>query len=305
MIQFCEVMAGRQMMLRRARGYAPLPVPFRPASARCRREERALSGETAAVRIEKEPVVLAVGAHLKNTVALGIGQQAYISQHIGDLESPQAYAAFQKVIADFKAFYQVAPEPSRRISIRITCPASMRHRAVCRSSPCNTTTRMCCPAWLSTGWMIRCSESAGMARERAWTGRFGGEFLSIHREGFERVAHWRTFRLAGGDAAVKEPRRSAAGVLYEMLGAAGLELTDCPSLQSFSRQELNVVATMLQRGVHAPVCSSVGRLFDAVASLVGLRQRSAFEGQAAMDLEFARKAGGRRSYPILLDGAAR
>jgi hydrogenase maturation protein HypF len=117
---------------------------------------------------------------------------------------------------------------------------------------------------------------------------WGGEFLQVEAGGFTRVAHLRTFRLPGGDRAAREPRRAALGVLYELFGDM---LADEPLVR------------MLRGGVNSPRTSSAGRLFDAVASLIGLRDRCSFEGQAAMELEFAaEREPSDEMYPVELSG---
>ena len=110
---------------------------------------------------------------------------------------------------------------------------------------------------------------------------------SVTDTGFSRVAHLRTFRLPGGEAAIKEPRRAALGLLYALAGDDAFAMTDLPPVQSFSPSQLRVIRTMLANGFNAPITSSAGRLFDAIAAIVGLRQTSSFEGQAAMELEWA------------------
>jgi hydrogenase maturation protein HypF len=116
---------------------------------------------------------------------------------------------------------------------------------------------------------------------------WGGEFFLVTETSCERVAHLRQFRLPGGDRAVKEPRRTALGLLYEMFGEAAFAMADAAPVQAFSPAELGLLKTMLARSLNSPLTSSVGRLFDAAASLAGLRQQVRFEGQAAMELEFA------------------
>jgi hydrogenase maturation protein HypF len=116
---------------------------------------------------------------------------------------------------------------------------------------------------------------------------WGGEFLLAREDGFERVAHLRTFRLPGGEAAIRQPRRSALGALYEMGGLKALEQSDLAPLRDFPESELAVIRQMLVKDLHSPTTSSAGRLFDAVAALAGIRQQSTFEGQSAMELEFA------------------
>jgi hydrogenase maturation protein HypF len=116
---------------------------------------------------------------------------------------------------------------------------------------------------------------------------WGGEFLLTTPNSFRRIGTIRPFKLPGGASAIKEPRRSAVGALYEIFGDSLFDRTDLIPLRSFGRHELAVIQRMLSKGINAPTASSVGRLFDAVASIVGLRQRVTFEGQAAMELEFA------------------
>ncbi|HEU5401850.1 MAG TPA: carbamoyltransferase HypF, partial [Terriglobales bacterium] len=114
---------------------------------------------------------------------------------------------------------------------------------------------------------------------------WGGEFLWVGEAGYERAAHLRTFGLAGSEKAVKEPRRSALGVLYELFGADLADKQCLPPIASFPPAELNTIVAMLEHGLNSPRTSSAGRLFDAVASLLDLRQIVRFEGQAAMELE--------------------
>jgi hydrogenase maturation protein HypF len=116
---------------------------------------------------------------------------------------------------------------------------------------------------------------------------WGGEFLLTDEESFQRAAHFRQFRLPGGDAAVREPRRTALGVLYEIWTDNVISDRRLAPIASFSNSELTVIAQMLSKGINSPLTSSAGRLFDAVASILGLRQRVTFEGQAAMELECA------------------
>jgi hydrogenase maturation protein HypF len=134
---------------------------------------------------------------------------------------------------------------------------------------------------------------------------WGGEFILVREGEARRVATLRPFPLPGGDAVVREPRRSALGLLFALAGPERLARADLLPLQEFNDPERDVLAAMLRKGVNAPLCTSAGRLFDAVASLIGIRQVCAFEGQAAMELEFA---AGRElpsePYPFLLDRAA-
>src|ERR1035441_1824433 len=106
---------------------------------------------------------------------------------------------------------------------------------------------------------------------------WGGEFLRITPEGFERVAHLRTFRLPGGEKAVKEPRRVALSILHETFGVDLRECGGVAVLQAFSTEERRLLDEMLERGLRSPRTSSAGRLFDAVASIIGFGRASWFE----------------------------
>ncbi len=128
---------------------------------------------------------------------------------------------------------------------------------------------------------------------------WGGEFLLVERGKWRRVGHLRRFRLPGGEAAVREPRRAAIGLLVEAFGPAALDMSGLAPVTAFSKAERTVMARMVQRGVNAPETSSAGRLLDAFAALCGLRQVNAHEGQAACMLEWA--AGDRpaeAAYPF-------
>jgi hydrogenase maturation protein HypF len=262
-----RVIMGRELVMRRARGYAPLPVQLPEAVS--------------------EPI-LAVGAHLKNTIALAVGRNAFVSQHIGDLETRQSLEAFRRVVADFQSMYEATPalvacdmhpdyfstEEGRAMGPDVV--EVQHHHAHVMS--CMTENQLEGEV-LGVPW-----DGTGFGTDgTVW----GGEFLISRGVGFERFASFRPFRLPGGEKAIKEPRRSAAGLLYELFGEEFLQHKDNLSLSEFTVAELSVVHQMLKRGVNAPLTSSVGRLFDAVASIIGLRQRNTFEGQAALELEFA------------------
>jgi hydrogenase maturation protein HypF len=116
---------------------------------------------------------------------------------------------------------------------------------------------------------------------------WGGEFFLVTDESVERIAHLRPFRLPGGDKAVKEPRRTALGLLHEISGDKVFEQKKLAAVAAFLPAELGTLRTMLAKKLNSPVTTSMGRLFDTVASLINLRQQIRFEGQAAMELEFA------------------
>jgi hydrogenase maturation protein HypF len=219
---------------------------------------------------------------------MSVGAQVFVSQHIGDLETEQALAAFRQVIADFGRLYRVAPDLvacdahpdylstayARQTGLPVV---SVQHHEA-HVLACMAENELDAPV-LGVSW-----DGTGFGPDgTVW----GGEFLLVTADGCERRAALRTFGLPGGDQAVKEPRRSALGLLYEALGADVFGRTDLAPVAAFKAGERTVMASLLARGVRAPRTSSAGRLFDAVASLVGLQQRVRFEGQAAMALQFA------------------
>jgi hydrogenase maturation protein HypF len=263
--------------------------------------------------VRNDKTVLAVGAHLKNAVALAVGDQVFLSQHIGDLETEQAHAAFHRVISEFKKLYATNPEViaadlhpdylSTKFILASRAPQIFQtQHHVAHVLSCMAENEIEPPA-LGVAWDGTGYGCDGMI--------WGGEFFIVTDESVERVAHLRPFRLPGGDAAVKEPRRAALGLLFEHLGDAVFQRDDLATVGAFADAELTALRAMLTRGLNAPWCSSVGRLFDVVASLISLRQRMCFEGQAATELEFAldgirtdaayEMAIGNRQSPIQLD----
>ncbi len=126
---------------------------------------------------------------------------------------------------------------------------------------------------------------------------WGGELLQVTERGWRRAAHLRPFPLPGGDAAIREPRRAALGLLYAAFGADAFARTELPPVAAFAAKDRAVLRRMLDRKVNTPRTSSMGRLFDAFAALCGLRQRTRYEGEAAIVFEWAAADG--RGGPAL------
>ncbi|HQZ96853.1 MAG TPA: carbamoyltransferase HypF [Pyrinomonadaceae bacterium] len=261
-----RIMAGRQSIVRRSRGFAPLPITVNERSA----------------------PTLAVGAHLKNTVAASSGYQIFLSQHIGDLETPQAMDAFRNDIDSIEDLYDISPE-------LIACDEHPDYLST-RYARSQMVPRIAVQHHYAH--ILSCmaeNDLEGSVLGIAWDGTgyggdgtiWGGEFLRVDADGFTRAAHFRTFPLPGGDKAVREPRRVALGILFEELGDHVFSMDDLHPVKSFDTSELALIKSMLVKHINSPMTSSVGRLFDAVSSIIGLRQTVRFEGQAAMELEFA------------------
>lgn len=267
-----QVVDGRPMVLRRARGYVPEPVPCDQPTA-------------------IEPL-LALGGHLKNTIALSVGEKIVMSQHLGDLVSPAARQGFSNAIHDYLTLFQVEPAA-------IICDAH--------------------PDYASTVWAEEQASARGLPLYRvqhhqahvfacmvehgldgpvlgvAWDGTgygadgtiWGGEFFLADKDGCRRIASLLPFPLLGGDAAARQPRRSALGVLWTVFGEEALERCDLPSVRSFARPERSTLKRLFRQQVGVVMTSSMGRFFDAVASLLDLCHVSRYEGEAAMRLQAA------------------
>ncbi len=274
-----RIMLGRELVMRRARGYAPLPVTsHRPL-----------------------PALLAVGAHLKNTVALSIDRNVFVSQHIGDLENKETMRAFRAVVRDLQSLYQTEPSGL----------AADAHPDYLSTQFARAGSKPFVQVQHHYAHVCSCmseNELEGQVLGVSWDGTgygldgnvWGGEFLLTSDTGFRRVATFREFPLPGSKSAVREPRRTALGILYEIMGTGALEQRDLHPIQSFTGTELRLLGQMLERRLNSPLTTSAGRLFDAVASLAGLRQIVDFEGQAAMGLEFAVDSATTDAYPFPL-----
>jgi hydrogenase maturation protein HypF len=317
-----RVLLDRELVLRRARGYAPLPIQLRSAECGVRNADRGdnlKAGQAARptnipnFKFRTPNSILAVGAHLKNTVALAVGPQVFLSQHVGDLETEQAHTAFRRVIADFEKLYAAKPhavaadlhpdylstKTAQQLTVERRPPA--RHESANAADPhagSETGAPRIVQVQHHIAHVLSCmaeNELSPPALGVSWDGTgygldgtiWGGEFFLVTDKHVERLTHLRPFPLPGGDQAVKEPRRAALGLLYEMLGDTVFERSELAPVAAFSTAELAALKTMLEKKLNSPVTSSAGRLFDAVASLVNLRQQMRFEGQAAMELEFA------------------
>lgn len=256
---------GKEQLLRRARGYAPLPIRVP----------------------DTLPRVLAVGPHMKSTVAIACGRDVIVSQHLGDLDSLEARAAFERTIHDLCHLYQFEPDViacdlhpdyySTQWARATGKPviAIQHHHAHAAACAAENDLR---EPYLAVVW-----DGTGYGLDHTiW----GGEFFAVEAQQFQRIAHLRPFRLPGGDAAVRQGWRAAAAIQHEL----NLESTAPP-----------VIRRMLETNLNCPLTTSAGRLFDAIAALTGVARESTFEGQAAMLLERAARAStDDAAYPLPL-----
>jgi hydrogenase maturation protein HypF len=270
-----RVFGNKTCMLRRSRGYAPHPIDL----------------------VSSVPEILACGAELKNTFCLTKGQYAFPSQHIGDMDNFETLEFFEETLEKMKKLFRVEPKAVAHdlhplyLTTRLARDLALEkigvqhHHAHIASCMAENGVR---------GKVIGIAfDGTGYGTDgQIW----GGEFLVADRAGFERRAHFRYVPLPGADVAVRQPWRMALSYLHDALGDS--IPADLPLLQSVPEQHRQIVSTMLKRRVNTSLTSSCGRLFDAVASLLGLRQEVTFEGEAAIELETLCRPGIDQQYPF-------
>ncbi len=260
-----RVVDGRTEMVRRSRGYAPFPLRM-PVPA-------------------KVPI-LATGPEQKNTFCLARGEYAFVSQHIGDMENAETLEHYEETLALYERMFRITPELvaydlhpeylSTKFALSLGLPAigvQHHHAHVAGvAAEHGIATPVVGVAFDGTGY-----GSDGTI--------WGGEFLVSTWVGFERVAHLATTPMPGGSAAIRRPARMALGLLLHtdkgLLSHPGFRYLH----RRLATEELATVSTMVLRGLNSPFASSMGRLFDAVASLTGVRDDAHYEGQAAIELE--------------------
>jgi len=270
--------AGQTMMLRRSRGYAP-------------------EGIKTAFRFDQD--VLACGAHLKNTFCLGKKQYAFISHHIGDLENFETLRSFTEGIEHFKRLFDIDPvvvahdlhpdflSTQYAFALKTMAKVAVQHHHAHVAS-CMVENHLSGPV-IGVAF-----DGTGLGADGAiW----GGEFLLADLARYERRAHLRYVPLAGGDTAIRQPWRSALSHLRDALGSAAL-LPELPGWQELDEKKIHLVQSMIRQGINTVQTSSCGRLFDAVASILGLHHEVSYEGQAAIKLESLAMGGIDDAYPF-------
>jgi hydrogenase maturation protein HypF len=249
--------------LRRSRGYAPYPVrlPF-----------------------DVKPT-LAVGGELKNTFCLTRDRYAFLSHHIGDVENAEVYQSFEQGVEHLSRLFRITPEImahdlhpnyfttayAHRSTLgarRVEVQHHHAHIAACMADNGLDNRRVIGLAFDGTGYGTDGT---------IW----GGETLIADYAGFERFAHLEYLPLPGGDTAIRKPWRIAAGYAATL----GLDIAGLPFLREADLQELTIVRQQVEKNLNAPLTSSMGRLFDAVAALAGVRTEVTYEAQAAIELE--------------------
>ena len=259
-----RIVDNKQRFLRRSRGYVPVPIFLK----------------------NRLKPILACGAELKNTVCLTREEHAFLSQHIGDLENLSTYEFFEMTIAHLKRILSIEPEIIAHdmhpdyLSTRYAMEQSRMVRIDVQHHHAHIVS---CMAENHVEEPV-----IGLAFDGTGYGSdgsiWGGEVLIARLDRFERAAHLVYTPMPGGAAAIKEPWRMAVSYLY---GAYGKDLFNrrLPFLEKLNESKLNIMVEMIEKDINSPGTSSLGRFFDGIAAMVGIRSHVAFEGQAAMELE--------------------
>jgi hydrogenase maturation protein HypF len=256
--------AGAERFIRRSRGYVPIPLFLK----------------------NEMPPILACGAELKNTICVTKQDKAFLSQHIGDLENLATYEFFKLTVGHLKRILDINPEI-------IACdmhPDYMSTQFADEQATIATIRVQHHHAHIVSCMAEHKLEGAviGLAFDGTGYGGdgslWGGEILIAETHGFKRAGHLADVAMPGSTAAIKEPWRMAVSYLQDAYGADFYSL-DLPILRDVKNESLVVISEMITKGINSPLTSSLGRLFDGVAAICGIRSRVNFEGQAAMELE--------------------
>ncbi|MBI4776896.1 MAG: carbamoyltransferase HypF [Deltaproteobacteria bacterium] len=261
-----RVLGGKPRILRRSRGYVPMPI---------------FLGEST---VE----TLATGGELKNTVCLTKENRAFVSQHIGDMENLETFEFFKATIDHLEGILEISPrilahdlhpdymttvfakEEEHRFERRIAVQHHHAHIASCMGEH-----------GLQGPVIGLAMDGTGYGEDgTVW----GGEVLLSHMDRYERWGHFANQLMPGGEKAIKEPWRMAVSLLYRTFGE-GMRSLNLDLWQRIDEGKIDVLVQMMDKGIHTPRTSSCGRLFDAVSSLVGIRDLVTYEGQAAIELE--------------------
>jgi hydrogenase maturation protein HypF len=262
------IQCGTPLMIRRARGYAPRPIRL-PAPPR--------------------ESILAVGPELKNCVCLTRGDEAYVSQHIGDLKNAFAAAYFEETVDKLRRLLEVTPSvvahdlhPAYRSTRYAMAMTGVRRVAVQHHHA--HIASVCVERGLTEPVIGLAMDGTGHGTDgRTW----GSEFLEVRPDGtFTRLGHLSYLALPGGDAAVEHVSRIAWSCLVDAFGAEADAIAD-RYLPDTTDEQRQVWRQMIAQRLNAPLACGLGRLFDAASALCGVCLRSTYEGQAAVELEAA------------------
>ncbi len=284
-----KMLANNHLLsMRVARGYAPLSFSLKK-------------------RVKQ--AILAVGANQKNTIALAFDKHMVVSPHIGDLVGIEAVDNFKQTIADYQQFYDIKP----KVIVCDKHPGYESHKWAKALSSAGSNielielqhhyahTLSCMAEYeLDEKVLAFCFDGTGYGDDGTL---WGGEVLLADSQNYQRLHHLQTFRLIGGEKAVKEPKRVALAILFELYTIEEIMMMDNPACLAFDEAQIRTMHKMYEREINAPLSSSIGRLFDAVASLSGIVQTLSYEGESGLMLEQqANRHRDESYYPFALEG---
>ena len=272
-----RIAGKRSYPIRRSRGYVPSPIRLK----------------------KKVPPILACGAEMKSTICLAEGKNAFLSQHLGDLQNLPANNVYRATIQQMQHLLHIRPEiiacdmHPDYLSTRYAEEQRgakivfvQHHHAHIASVMAENKIEhpVIGLAFDGTGWG---------PDQTIW----GGEVLIVDMDGYSRAAHFKALPMPGAGAAVREPWRMAVSYLFDAYGEDLFDL-ELPLLSSIDAEHLRMAVRMIRQGINAPLTSSMGRLFDGISALCGIRYSSSFEGQAAMALEMSATGNSRAGYAV-------
>ncbi|MBD3182911.1 carbamoyltransferase HypF [Candidatus Poribacteria bacterium] len=277
-----KVERNQAVMIRRSRGYAPYPVDLDFSMKQ----------------------ILACGPELKNTFCLTKDNHAFISHHIGDLQNEEAFSYYRNAVQHYKNMFRIHPEAiaydlhpdylSTKYALShedIKLIGIQHHHAHIASCMAENGIK-------EKVIGVSCDGTGYGSDGKIW----GCEFMTADFADFQRHAHLKYIHLPGGDKAAKEPYRMALSYLYQAFGQ-DFDKIDTPLLHRLEDKKIDLIKQIIQKDINSPMTSSCGRLFDAVSSLIGIRDAITYEAQAAIELEMIASPDVSQSYIYNIENA--
>ena len=267
--------SGDTRFIRRSRGYIPVPVFLK----------------------KKVPHILACGGGLKSTICLTKGNNAFISQHIGELENQATYEFYQLTIRHMKQILDIDP-------VLIAYDLHPDYLSTTYALEQQNVEKV--PVQHHHAHIVSCmaenrldGQVIGLSFDGTGYGTdgniWGGEILISEDKRFERAAHLSYVSMPGSEAAIKEPWRMAVSYLYDAFGEELYSL-DLPVFKEIDEKKIQFIVEMISKQINSPSTSSLGRFFDGIAAIIGIRNHVVFEGQAAMELEMLAEKNTNKTY---------
>lgn len=255
------------------------------------RKARGMAPQSFLLPFKTQKKILALGAQQKSAFALAFDNQILISPHIGDLDSLDSLEYFERTLQTFQKLYNFKPDlivhdkhpeyetskwAKSQTAPRLEVQHHYAHALACMAEYA-----------LDETVLAFCFDGTGLGDDgHLW----GGEVLMANTQTYQRIIHLRPFKLLGGDQAIKEPRRVALALLFECFSLDEILALPSPTVESFTKEEITTLHLIWEKSINTPQTTSIGRLFDAIASLSGVAQKLSYEGESGLLIETAAKA---------------